>query len=40
MIRIRNQEGIDTKQKADPQKGIMRGLDEFEQSVINSGGYL
>jgi hypothetical protein len=40
MIRIRNQEGVDTKQKADPKKGIMRGLDEFEQSVINSGAYL
>ena len=40
LIRIRNQEKIDVNELADPKKGGMRQLDEFEQSVINSGGNL
>lgn len=41
MIRIRNQEGIDTKQKADPKKGVARtAVDILYDEVINSGGYI
>jgi hypothetical protein len=39
MIRIRNQEGLDTKQKADPEKGVARiSADVLNTAAGNAGG--
>ena len=39
MIRIRNQEGVDTKQKADPEKGVARiSADVLNTAAGNAGG--